>query len=142
MTAAASIQVNITSAEKEIFAGSASMVFALGALGELGIAAGHAPLLTTLKPGNIRLVLPNQTEEIFYISSGMLEVQPFQVNVLADTALRAHDIDEAAALEVKERAEKMLADKSSDIDMAKATAQLAEAMAQLQAIRKIKKLAK
>jgi len=133
------LRLDIVSAEKEIFSGEAEMVFVTGALGELGIAPGHAPLLTSLKPGNIRAILPNKEEEIFYVSSGMLEVQPFIVTVLADTVVRAHDIDEKAALEAKERAEKMLTEKISQIDFAKATAELAEAIAQIRAIQRLKK---
>ncbi len=139
MSIAVTMRLDIVSAEKEIFSGEAEMVFVTGELGELGIAPGHAPLLTSLKPGNIRAILPNKEEEIFYISSGMLEVQPYVVTVLADTALRAADIDEAAALSVKEQAEKRLAESISKIDFAKATAELAEAMAQIRAIQKLKK---
>lgn len=132
------LRLDIVSAEREIFSGHAEMVFATGALGELGIAPGHTPLLTALKAGNIRAQLPNQQEEVFYISGGMLEVQPSIVTVLADTVVRAKDIDEAAALEAKERAEKMLAEKASEIDIARATSELAEAIAQIQAVRKLK----
>lgn len=139
MTTEATLRLDIVSAEKEIFSGEATMVFATGALGELGIAPGHTPLLTALKPGNVRALLANQEEEIFYISGGMLEVQPYIVTVLADTVLRAEDIDEAAALEAKERAEKLLAEKASEIDIARATSELAEAAAQIQAARKLKK---
>lgn len=133
------LRLDIVSAEREIFSGEAEMIFVTGALGELGIAPGHAPLLTSLKPGNVRAILPNKEEEIFYVSSGMLEVQPFVVTVLADTVVRAHDIDEKAALEAKERAEKMLSEKISQIDFAKATAELAEAIAQIRAIQRLKK---
>lgn len=133
------LRLDIVSAEQSIFSGEAEMVFATGALGELGIAPGHTPLLTALKPGNIRAVLPDKKEEVFYVSSGMLEIQPFIVTVLADTALRAEDLDEAIALEAKERAEKMLEEKATDVDLARATSELAEAVAQIQAIRKLKK---
>jgi len=136
------LRLDIVSAEKEIFSGEAEMVFVTGKLGELGIAPGHAPLLTSLKPGNVRATLPNKEEEVFYISSGMLEVQPFVVTVLADTALRATDIDEAAALEAKEKAELAIANKSADLDLAKATVELAEAIAQIRAIQNIRKRAK
>jgi F-type H+-transporting ATPase subunit epsilon len=136
------LRLDIVSAEKEIFSGEAEMVLVTGELGELGIAPGHAPLLTSLKPGNVRAILPNQHEEVFYISSGMLEIQPFIVTVLADTALRAADIDEAAAVAAKERAEKAISDKASDIDLAGASAELAEALAQIQAIHKLKKRAR
>ena len=136
------LRLDIVSAEKAIFSGEAEMVFVTGRMGELGIAPGHAPLLTPLKPGNVRALLPNKEEETFYISSGMLEVQPFVVTVLADTALRADDIDEAAALEAKEKAEQAIANKSAEIDMARATAELAEAIAQIRAIQNIRKRAK
>lgn len=133
------LRLDIVSAEKAIFSGEAAMVFVTGELGELGVAPGHAPLLTSIKPGNIRALFSNNEEEIFYVSGGMLEVQPFIVTVLADTVVRAHDIDEASALEAKERAEKILAEKSSEIDMAKATAELAEAVAQIRTIQRMKK---
>ncbi len=136
------LRLDIASAEEEIFSGQAQMVFATGELGELGIAPGHAPLITSLKPGNIRAILPDQTEEVFYVSSGMLEVQPYVVTILADTVTRAGDIDEAAAIAAKERAEKLLQDKSTEIDLAKATSELAEALAQIRAIRRLKKQGK
>lgn len=135
----ATLRLDIVSAERAIFSGEAEMVFVTGEMGELGIAPGHSPLLTSLKPGNVRAKLSDTHEEVFYISSGMLEVQPFVVTVLADTALRASDIDEAAALEAKERAEQALASKASEIDLAKATAELAEAVAQIRTIQNIRK---
>lgn len=138
----ATLRLDIVSAEKEIFSGEVEMVFVTGEMGELGIAPGHAQLLTTLRPGFVRAVLPNKTEEVFYISSGMLEVQPYITSVLADTALRADDIDAAAAISAKEHAEKILAGKTSSIDLAKATAELAEAAAQIRAIQQVKKHAK
>jgi F-type H+-transporting ATPase subunit epsilon len=133
------MRLDIVSAEKEIFSGLVEMVFATGIMGELGIAPGHAPLITALKPGEIRAILPDQKEELFYVSGGMLEVQPYIVTVLADTVLRADDIDEAAALAAKEKAEKELAGKPSEVNFAKANAELAEAVAQIQAARKLKK---
>jgi F-type H+-transporting ATPase subunit epsilon len=133
------LRLDIVSAERAIFSGEVEMVFASGALGELGIAPGHAPLLTSLKPGNIRALLPNKAEEVFFVSSGMLEVQPFIVTVLADTALRAADIDEAAALAAKEKAEHELANKTSNIDFARASAELAEALARLRAIKALRR---
>lgn len=136
------LRLDIVSAEKEIFSGLAEMVFVSGEMGELGIAPGHTPLLTSLKPGNIRAILANQKEEVFYISSGMLEVQPFIVTILADTAIRAEDIDMAAAIKAKETAEKKLGDKMSEIDFAEASAELAEALAQIRAIQKLKKRGK
>jgi F-type H+-transporting ATPase subunit epsilon len=133
------LRLDIVSAEKEIFSGEATMVFASGELGELGIAPGHTPLLTSLKKGNITATLPNGNQEIFYVSGGMLEVQPYMVTVLADTAQRADDIDEAAALAAKEQAEKALANRTDELDFAKASAELAEAIAQIRAVQNLKK---
>jgi F-type H+-transporting ATPase subunit epsilon len=142
MTNIATLRLDIASAEAEIYSGQVDMVFATGVLGDLGIAPGHAPLLTALKAGNIRAILTDKREEVFYISSGMLEVQPYVVTILADTVLRVRDIDEAAALAAKERAEKMLQDQTSEINIAKATSELAEAAAQIRAVQRLKKLAK
>ncbi len=139
MTTAVTLRLDIASAEAEIFSGQASMVFVTGELGEIGISPGHAPLVTSLKPGNVRVLLPNEKEEVFYVSSGMLEIQPYVVTVLADTAIRAHDLDEAAAVQAKERAEKMLAEKHAEVDIAKATAELSQAIAMIRAIRQLKK---
>lgn len=133
------LRLDIVSAEHEIFKGEVEMVFATGEMGELGIAPGHTALVTSLKPGDIRAILPNKQEEIFYVKGGMLEVQPYVVTVLADTVVRAHDIDEAAALEAKERAENMLREKTSEVDFAKASVELAEAVAQIRAAQKLKK---
>ncbi len=133
------IHVDIVSAEEEIYSGLAEMVFAPGILGELGIAPRHAPLVTQLKAGEVR-VKTGKEELDFFISGGILEVQPHLVTVLSDTAIRASDLDEAKALEAKKRAEEALADKASDIDYAKAQAELAEAAAQLQAISRLRKL--
>jgi F-type H+-transporting ATPase subunit epsilon len=135
----ATMRLDIVSAERAIFSGDVEMVFASGALGELGIAPGHAPLLTSLKPGNIRALLSNKAEEVFFVSSGMLEVQPFVVTVLADTALRAADIDEAAAIAAKEKAEHDIANKASNVDYARASAELAEALARLRAIKALRR---
>jgi len=135
---AMTLHVDIVSAEAEIFSGTATMVFAPAEMGEVGIAPRHAPLLTRLKPGEVRVQTQGGQEEMFYVSGGMLEVQPHVVTVLADTAIRAHDLDEAQALEAKERAEKLLADKAADIDYARAQAELAESVAQLAAIRKLR----
>ena len=134
----ATIHVDIVSAEAEIYSGQAEMVFAPALMGEVGIAPGHTPMLTRLKPGEVRLKLSDGSEEAFYVSGGMLEVQPRMVTVLSDTAVRAHDIDEAAALEAKQRAEQMLSDRSAQIDYAKALAEYAEAAAQLQAIQRLR----
>ena len=135
---AMTIHVDIVSAENEIFSGLAEMVFAPAIMGEVGIMPRHAPLLTQLKPGDVRLKLPDGQEEIFYVSGGMLEVQPHVVTVLTDTALRAKDVDEAAALEAKQRAEQAIQDRTSEFEYAKAQAELAEAVAQLQAIQKLR----
>ena len=133
------IHVDIVSAEASIYSGLAEMVYAPGEMGELGIAPRHAPLVTRLKPGEIRI--DTGTEELdFFISGGILEVQPHVITVLADTAIRADDLDEAKALEAKKRAEDALADKASDIDFAKAQAELAESVAQLQAIGRLRKI--
>ena len=132
------LHVDIVSAETEIFSGTATMVYAPAEMGEVGIAPRHAPLLTRLKPGEVRVQTDGGEEQSFFVSGGMLEVQPHVVTVLADTAIRAADIDEAQALESKERAEKMLADKTADIDYAKAQAELAQSIAQLRAIQKLR----
>lgn len=137
--ATATLRLDIVSAEKEIFSGEVAMVFATGDLGELGIAPGHTPLVTSLKPGNIRALLANEEEEIFYVKGGMLEVQPFIVTVLADTVVRARDIDEAAALEAKAKAEQVLSEKGTEVDFARASSELAEAIAQIRAVQKLKK---
>jgi F-type H+-transporting ATPase subunit epsilon len=121
------------------------MLFVTGEMGELGISPGHSQLLTSLRPGYVRAVMPGKKEEeeqVFYVSGGMLEVQPYIVSVLADDAKRADDIDEAAAIAAKEQAEKALAGKKSEIDMARATTELAEVSAQLRAIHQLKRRAK
>ncbi len=135
---AMTIHVDIVSAEEAIFSGPAEMIFASGVMGDLGIMPRHAPLLTQLKPGEVRLKKEGGEEEFYYISGGMLEIQPNVVTVLADTVVRARDLDEAAALEAKERAEQALRDKSSEFEYARAQTELAEAMAQLQAIKKLR----
>ncbi|MDX9739553.1 MAG: F0F1 ATP synthase subunit epsilon [Gammaproteobacteria bacterium] len=139
---AMTMHVDIVSAEEEIFSGAAEMVFASGVMGELGILPRHTPLLTKLRPGEVRIRTPEGEELFYYISGGMLEVQPHVVTVLADTAVRAKDLDEAAALAAKERAEQDLKDKVSEFEYAKAQAQLAEAVAQLRAIQKLREQAK
>lgn len=133
------MQIEIVSAEKAIFSGDATHIIVTGLLGELGIYPGHTQLLTALKPGPVRIVKQHGEDEILYISGGILEVQPQLVSILADTAIRASDLDEMAALEAKEHAERKLNDKQSDIDYAKAAAELAQAVAQLQVISKLKK---
>ena len=139
----ATIQVDIVSAEGEIYAGEASMVFAPARMGEVGIAPRHAPLLTGLKPGGVRVQPADGGGELFfYVSGGMLEVQPNRVIVLADTAMRAKDLDEAAAEEARRRAEEMLKDRDSAMEVAKAQAELSMAMAQLQLLEKLRKARK
>jgi F-type H+-transporting ATPase subunit epsilon len=138
--AAHTIQVDIVSAEGEIFSGPAEMVFAPASQGELGIAPRHAPLLTLLKAGEVRVKLPGGEEQSFFVGGGALEVQPRHVTVLADTALRAKDIDEAAALAAKQRAEEALKNRESDITQAEALAELARAAAQLKMLEKLRKL--
>ena len=139
---AMTLHVDIVSAEAEIFSGTATMVYAPAEMGEVGIAPRHAPLLTRLKPGEIRVQGQEGEEQSFFVSGGMLEVQPHIITVLADTAIRADDIDEAHAMEAKARAEKLLADRTADIDYAKAQVELAQSMAQLAAIRKLRERAK
>jgi F-type H+-transporting ATPase subunit epsilon len=138
---AMTIHVDIVSAEKEIFSGLAEAVFASAIMGEVGIYPRHTPMLTRLKPGEVR-VLVNGKEEQFYVSGGMLEVQPHVVTVLADTAMRADDVDEAAALEAKADAERALKDTDAKMDYAEAQAKLAEAMAQLRSIERMRKSGK
>lgn len=139
---AMTLHVDIVSAEAEIFSGTATMVFAPAEMGEVGISPRHTPLLTRLKPGEVRVQTDDGEEQSFFVSGGMLEVQPHVVTVLADTAIRAANLDEAQALEAKERAEKLLSDKTADIDYAKAQAELAESIAQLSTIRKLRKKGK
>jgi F-type H+-transporting ATPase subunit epsilon len=133
------IHVDIVSAEGQIFSGDASMVFVPGSQGEIGIAPRHAPLLTTLKPGEVRVQVAGQEEQAFYVGGGALEVQPHRVTVLADTAARARDLDEAAALAAKQRAEDAVRTRGDKIDIAEATAELARAVAQLRAIERLRK---
>lgn len=136
---AATIHLDIVSAEQEIFSGLVNIVVATGTLGEIGVRYGHAPLLTSLKPGQVRLVTQQDEEEIFYISGGMLEIQPDRVIVLADTIERAENLDEKMALEAKARAETAMADQRGEIEYSKAASALSEAIAQIQAIRKMKR---
>ncbi len=139
---AMTLHIDIVSAEAEIFSGTATMVFAPAEMGEVGISPRHTPLLTRLKPGEVRVQSDDGEEQSFFVSGGMLEVQPHVVTVLADTAIRADSLDEAQALEAKERAEKLLSDKTADVDYAKAQAELAESIAQLSAIRKLREKVK
>jgi F-type H+-transporting ATPase subunit epsilon len=133
---------DIVSAEEELFSGVVRLLVATGSEGDLGVTYGHAPLLTALDPGPVRLVKDNGEEEIFYLSGGHLEVQPHVVTVLADTALRAGDMDEAAALEAKKLAEQALHNQSGEFDYSRAAAQLAEAAAQLRTLQAIRRKAR
>ena len=133
-----SIHVDIVSAEHEIFSGAATMVFAPAIMGEVGIAPQHTPLITNLGPGEVRLQLPDAQEEAFYVSGGILEVQPYLVTVLSDTAMRAEDLDEVAVLKAKEEAERQLHDRDAEMEYATALAQHAELAAQLRAIRRLR----
>lgn len=133
------VHVDIVSAEQEIFSGQAEMIFAPAIQGEVGIAPGHTPLLTRLGPGEVRLKLSEGQESAFYVSGGMLEVQPGSVTVLSDTAQRAEDLDEAAVMKAKEAAEQSLSDGDAAIDYAKARAELAETVAQLQTIERMRR---
>lgn len=136
------IRCDIVSAEDEIFHGTVSMVIATGEVGELGIAPRHAPLITRLKPGYVRVTLENGDSQEFYVSGGILEVQPTVVTVLADTAIRAKDLDEAAAKQAKDEAERAIANRGEGMDIAEAQAKLAEAVAQLQALERLRKTLK
>ena len=133
------VHCDIVSAEGEIFSGQVEMVIAHGSLGDLGIALGHAPLITELKPGPIRLIKQGGEAEVFYISGGYLEVQPNMVKVLADTVQRAADLDEASAQEAVKAAEKALNEKGADFDYSAAAVRLAEAAAQLRTLQQIRK---
>ncbi len=132
------LHVDIVSAEGNIHSGEAQMVFAPAEMGEVGIAPRHAPLLTRLKPGTVRVKTEDGSELQFFVGGGILEVQPSLVTVLADTALRAKDADEAAALKAKQSAEEKLAGAKSDMDLARATAELAEAAARLEFVKKLR----
>lgn len=130
--------IDVVSAEESIFSGSAKFVALPGESGELGILPGHTPLITRIRPGSVRVELPTGEEELIFVSGGFLEVQPDGVTVLADTAIRGHDLDEAKAEAARQRAEEALANRSADIDYARASAELAEAVAQLQALRRLR----
>ncbi|NKB64437.1 MAG: F0F1 ATP synthase subunit epsilon [Gammaproteobacteria bacterium] len=134
------IQVDIVSAEKEIWSGQGSMVFAPGEVGELGIAPGHTPLITKLNPGDVRVLQENEEEQFFFISGGILEVQPHVVTILSDVAVRGGELDEASANEAKQRAEEAMKDGAAELDYAQAKAELANAVAQLRSIEKLRKL--
>jgi F-type H+-transporting ATPase subunit epsilon len=133
------IHVDIVSAEGQIFSGEASMVFVPASQGELGIAPRHAPLLTTLKAGEVRVQKDGEEEQFFYVGGGALEIQPHLITVLADTAARAHDLDEAAALAAKQRAEEAMQNRTGKMELAEAQAELMRAVAQLRAIERLRK---
>ena len=131
------VHCDVVSAEESIFSGLVEIAVFPGEAGELGILPKHTPLLTRIKPGTIRLKVPDQSEfELVYVSGGMLEIQPDMITVLADTAIRAHDLDEAKAIEAKRRAEEALKNRASDVNYASAEAELAQAVAQLKAIKR------
>lgn len=137
---AMTVHCDVVSAEEEIFSGLVEIAVFPGEAGELGILPRHTPLLTRIKPGTIRLKVQNQSEfELVYVSGGMLEVQPDRITVLADTAIRAHDLDEAKAMEAKKHAEEALANRQSEVDYAVAEGELAQAIAQLQTIQRLRK---
>jgi F-type H+-transporting ATPase subunit epsilon len=136
---AMTMHVNIVSAEQEIYSGTVVQVFAPAEMGEVGIFPRHAPMLSTLKPGVVRVISQEGEEQTFFVSGGILEIQPHVVTILSDTALRAADIDESAALEAKSRAEAAMKDKASDLDYAKAKSELVEAVAQIEALKKIRR---
>ncbi len=133
------IRCDIVSAHEEIYSGDATMIFATGVVGELGISPRHAPLITQLKPGPVRVLQPDGEEAFFFVGGGILEVQPHIVTVLADTAVRADDLDEAAAVRAKEEAERELQDRTGGMEVAEAQAKLAEAIAQLRALERLRK---
>ena len=136
---AMTMHIDIVSAEAEIFSGTVEVVVAPAIMGEVGIYPRHTQMLTPLKPGEVRVTKQGGEEESFYVSGGILEVQPHGVTVLSDTCVRAHDLDEAAALEAKQAAEQAIKDRDSEMELAEAQAKLAEAVAQLQAIQRMKK---
>lgn len=138
---AMTVHCDIVSAEEALFAGLVEMVVATGSLGELGITFGHTPLLTGLKPGPVRLIKQGGAEEVFYLSGGYLEVQPSLITILADTAVRAGDLDEAAAAEAARQAQADMKNQSSEVDYSRAAARLAEATAQLRTIEELRKRA-
>ncbi len=136
---AMTVHVDIVSAESEIFSGSATMLHASGEMGELGVAPRHTPLVTRLKPGDVRVTKEDGEEEIFYVSGGILEVQPHLITVLSDTAVRASNLDEAAAQEAKKRAEERIAGQQDEYEYARARTELIQAVAQLQTLQKLRR---
>lgn len=138
---AQTMRVSVVSAEREIYSGEAQAVFAPAANGEVGILPRHAPLLSLLRPGEVVVRTPDGTDEPFYVNGGVLEVQPNAVTILSDTAMRAHDLDEAAALAARERAERLMQERHADLDYARAQVELAEAAAQLATIQRLRRRA-
>ena len=137
---AATMHVDVVSAEEQIFSGEAEFVVLPGEAGELGIYPRHTPLITRIKPGTVRVKVAGQTaEELIFVAGGILEIQPGVVTVLADTAIRGHDLDEAKALDAKKRAEEAMQNKTGKLEIAKAQSELAEAMAQIQAIQRLRR---
>ncbi len=136
---AMTVHVDIVSAEATLYSGLAEFVVAPGVMGELGIYPRHAPLLTQLKPGSVRIKPPDHDEELIFVSGGILEVQPNKVTILSDTAIRGKDLDEAAALDAKRRAEEAMRDRTGAMEVARAEAELAEAVAQLRAIERLRR---
>ena len=136
------IQCDIVSAQQLIFTGDVSMLVASGSTGELGITPRHAPLMTTLKSGTIRLLMPNGEEQTFFVGGGILEVMPHLVTILADTALRADDIDEAAAIRARDEARRILEHRKGEMEIAEALAKLAEALTELEAIEHLRKMSR
>lgn len=133
------VHVDVVSAEAEIFSGLAEFVVLPGESGELGILPGHMPLMSRIKPGAVRIKRPDVAEEVIFVAGGLLEVQPNLVTVLADTAIRGADLDQAKALEAKQKAEEAMANRRSELDYARAQAELAEAVAQLAVIEQLRK---
>ena len=136
------IRVEVVSAEAEIFKGEAKLVVVSGEMGDVGIAPRHAPLITRIKPGQVRIIKPDDDELFLYVSGGILEVQPSVVTILADSAVRAADLDEAVALQAKQNAEAAIANRTDAVEVAKAQVELAQSMAQLQALERLRKTLK
>ncbi len=136
---AMTMHLNIVSAENDFFSGTVTQVFAPAEMGEVGIMSRHAPMLSTLKAGVVRAISQDEEEQTFFVSGGILEIQPHVITILSDTALRADDIDESAALEAKAQAEAAMKDKASDMDYAKAKSELLAAVAQIEALKKLRK---
>jgi len=135
---ATTMKCNVVSAEQSLYEGEVQMVIASGDLGDLGITPGHAPLITSLKPGPVRLVFENGDDELFFVSGGFLEVIPSQITLLADTAERAENLDEAAALHAQEEAKRLLAEQQSEFEYSRAAAELAEAVARIRVIEQLR----